>query len=97
MTSPEMTSPEVASPEMTSPEMMSPEVNGNDATGTENERKIISRAFFSPGFCRVFSKTSLDSMYGQWNGESNLYRVTRAITPYVKQFFSLLNCAVSRD
>jgi hypothetical protein len=36
-------------------------------------------------------------MYGQWNCESNLYRVTSAITPYVKQFFSLLNCAVSRD
>ena len=73
------------------------DVTGNDVTGTENEREIISRAFFSPGFCRVFSKTSLDSMYGQWNCESNLYRVTIALLPPMLNHFSLLNCAVSRD
>ena len=74
------------------------DVNGNDVTGSDqklhhlnswtrigNEREIISRGFFSPGFCRGFSGTSLDSRYGQWNCVSGHYS---AITPYVKLFSS---------
>ena len=79
------------------------DVNGNDVTGSDrklhhlnswtrigNEREIISRGFFSPGFSRGFSGTSLDSRYGQWNCESNngiVYRVTIALLLPMLNYF----------
>ena len=70
-----------------SPEMTSPEVTGNDITGnvvTESREP-------EPGFCRVCPGTSLDSMYGQWNCESNLYRVTIALLPHIAMLDHFLN------
>ena len=60
---------------------------------TGNEREIISCVL--PGISRVFTGTPLDSMYEQWNCESNLYRVTITLLPPMLSHFSLLNCAVS--
>ena len=67
-------------------------------TGTGNEREIfpplfsrISRAFFSPGFCRFFSGTSLDSMYEQWNCESNMYWITIVLLPAIAMLSHFLN------
>ena len=63
----------------------------SDVTGTGNEREIISRDFpprISTIFSRrAFSGASLDSMYGQWNCESNLYRVTIALLPPMLNHF----------
>jgi hypothetical protein len=51
----------------------------------------ISRAFFSPGFCRFFSGTSLDSMYEQWNCESNMYWITIVLLPAIAMLSHFLN------
>jgi hypothetical protein len=60
-------------------------------TGTGNEREIFFLAF-SPYFPRFFlTGTSLDYMYGQWNCESNMYRVTIVILPPIAMLNHFLN------
>jgi hypothetical protein len=84
-----------SSPEVASPEMMYPEVTGSCITERRELEPEMQGRYF-PHFFPVFSAffltgTSLDSMYGQSNCESNMYRVTIALLPPLAMLNHFLN------